>query len=138
MVGLMPRRASHAALTYAAAWAGRDRTHPIHVAVVYVDPMDGMSILDAIGNALHLRGITMPGDIPVQAAEVLVTAGQVPAGWTYLTPMGSVAEQLTATADDLGAEAVIVGRSRRGITALRTNVPRQLSANPRRTIIVVP
>jgi nucleotide-binding universal stress UspA family protein len=51
--------------------------------------------------------------------------------------MGSVAEQLIAVADASAADAIIVGRSRRGLAALRASVGRQLSGRTSRTAIVV-
>ena len=135
VVGFDATPASRAALTYAAAWAHREGAHSIHLAVVYVEPMDGMGLVNAIAAALHLPGAA-PRDMRAEAAHA-VAAVDVPAGWTYLTPMGSIAEQLTAVADQVVAEAIIVGRSRRSPRALRTSVARQLAASPHRTTIVV-
>ena len=136
VVGFDATPASRAALAHAVAWARREDTRPIHVAVVYVEPMDGMSLVNAVAAALHLSG-TIPHDMHAEAADVIRHGGGAPAGWSYLTPMGSVAEQLIAVADVLAADAIIVGRSRRGLAVLRASVGRQLSGRTRRTALVV-
>jgi nucleotide-binding universal stress UspA family protein len=136
VVGFDASPASRTALACAAAWAGRENTCPMHVAVVYVEPMDGMALINAIAAALNLP-VTTSHDRHAEAADVFRRGGGPPEGWSFHTPMGSVAEQLTAVADAVDADAIIVGRSRRGLGALRASVGRQLAGRTRRATIVV-
>jgi len=126
--------ASHTALAYATGWAKRNDAGLV---VVHVENMDGSRSLDtvfaAVG-ALPALDCAQP-DVSQQVLKAMADA-QTP--WAYLNADGDVASQLEAVADVLQADAIIVGRSRRGLRRFRSSVCRRLVANSRRIVVIVP
>jgi nucleotide-binding universal stress UspA family protein len=133
VVGFDASPSSRAALAYASGWAHRNQAA---LTIVYVDSLAGMAVLESL-NAIS--PVPIPGlSRPDMAREVGVMMAGLTVPWTYRPAIGSVAEQLETIADELRADAIIVGRSRRGTRILRRSVPGQLALAPHHIIVVVP
>lgn len=126
--------ASRTALAYASGWAHRNHAGLI---VVYVESLEAPRSLEAVlaVTAALPTPSCVPLDLSAFVAEV-VAGTQTP--WAYLNADGDIARQLEAVADAFQADAIIVGRSRRGRHRLRGSVCRRLVATSRRIVVVVP
>jgi nucleotide-binding universal stress UspA family protein len=57
--------------------------------------------------------------------------------WAYLNVRGDVADELERVATALGADVIVVGKSRRPRLRLASSVPRRLLSTTRHIVVVV-
>lgn len=133
MVGFDSTTASVDALAYGIGWARRVGGR---LDVLYVPgdgwqwAIDACAVLSPVGMATECLS-----DPSETVANLLHDAG-LP--WSYATGEGAVATALEHHADRTGADAIIIGRSRRHARTLRTSTAHQLLRCSDRIVIVVP
>jgi nucleotide-binding universal stress UspA family protein len=134
VVGFDATDASHDALAYAVGWASR-----IHgrLDVIYV-PEDSWPWLIGACTAAGAFGALPDGvdDLSGLVADLLTGTG-LP--WSFHTATGGVAQALEQHAEQVGADAIIVGRTRRRHPHVtRSSIAHRLLSCSDRIVIVVP
>lgn len=123
---------SAAALAYASGWAERNLGA---VVVVHVDAGAELTMAEC---ACAMSGVVVP-DLPPNdlSSDVKDAMAPVSARWAYVSVRGDVAVQLERVAVALGADLIVVGRSRRARLRIASSVSRRLLGSTRHIIVVV-
>jgi hypothetical protein len=124
--------ASGAALAYASGWAERTLGA---VVIVHVDPLAGTTMAEC---TCAMAGVLAP-DIPSRdmSSDLDEAMQQVSACWAYLNVRGDVADELERVADALGADLIVVGKSRRTRLRVTSSVGRRLLGSTHHILVVV-
>lgn len=134
VVGFDGSPASHDALAFAVGWTRRLHAQ---LDVVYVPDSTWQALAD-VGAAMCAIPVVLGTQVLVDfsgpVAEAL--AGQA-IEWTYQARNGPVAATISQRADELGADAIIVGHSRRFRQMLGSPIAHQLLRRTNRIVIVV-
>jgi nucleotide-binding universal stress UspA family protein len=75
-----------------------------------------------------------PRDLSADVAEAMADSST---RWAYLNVRGDVADELERVATALGADVIVVGKSRRPRLRLTSSVPRRLLSTTRHIVVVV-
>lgn len=123
---------SAAALAYASGWARRNLGV---VVVVHVDAAAGVVMAES---ACGMTGLVVPEIAPRDmSADVAEAMADSSSRWAYVNVRGDVADQLERVAAALGADVIVVGKSRRPRLRLTSSVARRLLSTTRHIVVVV-
>ncbi len=138
MVGFDATDASQDALAYAVGWA-----HRVHgqLDVLYVPEGCWHWVIEACAAACPVGAIPdcineLSGLVASTVADLL-TPTDLP--WSFQTASGGIAHALERHADQVGADAIIIGRPRRRHPhGMRVSIAHRLLSCTDRIVIVVP
>lgn len=134
VVGFDATAGSQNALAYAIGWARRVGAR---LDVLYVPDDCWRWVVDACAAACPLGALSdCVTDLSGLVADLLTGSGL---SWSYHTASGGIAHALERHADQVGADAIIIGRPRRRHPhATRASIAHRLLSRTDRIIIVVP
>jgi nucleotide-binding universal stress UspA family protein len=133
IVGFDGSRTSYDALAFASGWARRSSAELV---VAHVADVSWQWAAEGLGGApLAPVMEEVAAELSNQVTEAMSEAAQ---SWTYVATSGSVAHELESLANEMRADAIVVGRSRRRNRTLGRAVASRLTRCTHRIVIVVP
>lgn len=128
VVGFDGSDASHDAVAFASGWA---RRMGVTLDIVYVADSPWQWVSDAGYAGACAEAWDAPAALSSEIAHAMLGSAL---SWSYLVTTGDVATELERCAEDLDADAIIIGRSHRRMCS----IPRRLVRRSSRIVIVVP
>jgi nucleotide-binding universal stress UspA family protein len=134
VVGVDESPTSRNALAYAVGMARRQQSNLVVVTVAAPVSLDVTTGMAAVA------GVPLPStsELTLPAEIVKFLDEMIPERWEHVVRVGEPAHKLAAVADELRADAIVVGRSRSPTRHVLGSVAARLVRHARTPVIVVP